>query len=50
MMTKDSPHLAKINDALTEMKKDGTLQSIHKKWFGTEAPAGSSPVPESPMP
>ena len=50
MMTKDHPLLGKINDALTEMKKDGTMQAIHKKWFGTEAPADSSTVAEAPMP
>ena len=50
MMTKDHPLLGKINDALTEMKKDGTLQAIHKKWFGTDAPADSSTVAEAPMP
>jgi polar amino acid transport system substrate-binding protein len=50
MMTKDHPLLGKINDALTEMKKDGTMQSIHKKWFGTDAPADSSTVKEAPLP
>jgi polar amino acid transport system substrate-binding protein len=50
MMTKDHPLLGKINDALTEMKKDGTLQAIHKKWFGTDAPADSSTVKEAPLP
>lgn len=50
MMTKDHPLLGKINDAITEMKKDGTMQSIHKKWFGTEAPADSSTVKEAPIP
>jgi polar amino acid transport system substrate-binding protein len=50
MMTKDHPLLGKINDALTAMKKDGTLGSIHKKWFGTDAPAGSSTVTEAPLP
>jgi polar amino acid transport system substrate-binding protein len=50
MMTKDHPLLGKINDALTEMKKDGTMQAIHKKWFGTEAPADSSTVKEAPLP
>jgi polar amino acid transport system substrate-binding protein len=50
MMTKNSPLLAKINDALTAMKKDGTLQAFHKKWFGTEAPADSSTVKEAPLP
>ena len=50
MMTKDSPLLGKINDAITEMKKDGTLQAIHKKWFGVEAPADSSTATEAPLP
>ena len=50
MMGKDSPLLAKINDALTAMKKDGTMEAIHKKWFGTDAPAGSSTVTEAPLP
>ncbi|WP_274627034.1 ABC transporter substrate-binding protein [Arvimicrobium flavum] len=50
MMTKDHPLLGKINDALTEMKKDGTTQTIHKKWFGADAPEGSSTVTEAPLP
>ncbi|MBS3650479.1 amino acid ABC transporter substrate-binding protein [Pseudaminobacter sp. 19-2017] len=50
MMTKNHPLLGKINDALTEMKKDGTLAAIHKKWFGTEPPADSSTVVEAPLP
>ncbi len=50
MVTKDSPLLEKLNGALTDMKKDGALQAIHKKWFGTDAPAGSSTVTEAPMP
>ncbi|MER8965019.1 ABC transporter substrate-binding protein [Mesorhizobium sp. M0808] len=50
MMTKDHPLLGKLNDALTAMKKDGTLAAIHKKWFGSDAPADSSTVEEMPMP
>jgi len=50
MLAKDSPLLGKLNDALTSMKKDGTLASIHKKWFGTDAPADSSTVMEAPLP
>lgn len=50
MMTKGSPYLTKINDALTAMKKDGTLQAFHKKWFGTDAPADSSTAKEEPLP
>ncbi|PZO73103.1 MAG: amino acid ABC transporter substrate-binding protein [Mesorhizobium amorphae] len=50
MLAKDSAHLEKLNAALSEMKKDGALGEIHKKWFGTEAPAGSSTVTEAPLP
>jgi polar amino acid transport system substrate-binding protein len=50
MMTKDSPLLGKINDAITAMKKDGTMQTIHKKWFGSDAPAASSTATEMPIP
>jgi polar amino acid transport system substrate-binding protein len=50
MMTKDHPLLGKLNDALSEMKKDGTLAAIHKKWFGSDAPQGSATVTEMPMP
>lgn len=50
MLAKDSPFLGKLNDALTAMKKDGALAAIHKKWFGNDAPAGSSTVTEKPIP
>lgn len=50
MLTKDHPLLGKLNDALSAMKKDGTLASIHKKWFGSDAPEGSSTLTEMPMP
>ena len=50
MMSKDHPLLGKLNDALSAMKKDGTLAAIHKKWFGSDAPADSSTVTEMPMP
>jgi polar amino acid transport system substrate-binding protein len=50
MMTKDHPLLGKINDALSEMKKDGTMQLIHEKWFGTKASEGSATITEAAMP
>jgi polar amino acid transport system substrate-binding protein len=50
MMGKDHPLLEKLNTALTEMKKDGTTAAIHKKWFGSDAPADSSTVTEMPIP
>ncbi|MDO1582719.1 ABC transporter substrate-binding protein [Rhizobium oryzicola] len=50
MMTKDHPLLIKANDAITAMKKDGTLAAIHKKWFGTDPAAGSASAVEQPLP
>jgi len=50
MMGKDHPMLEKLNTAITEMKKDGTMAAIHKKWFGSDAPAGSATVTEMPIP
>ncbi len=34
MLPKDSPLLERVNAAITEIKQDGTLAEIHKKWFG----------------
>ncbi len=50
MMTKDHPLLGKVNDALTAMKEDGTMASIHETWFGTTPPEGSSTVTVMPLP
>jgi polar amino acid transport system substrate-binding protein len=50
MMGKDHKLLQKLSDAIGAMKKDGTLNTIHKKWFGTDAPAGSSTVTEAAIP
>ena len=32
----------KVNDVQNEMKQDGTLAAIYKKWFGKDAPADTS--------
>lgn len=50
MIRKDHPLLGKINETLGAMKKDGTLPALHKKWFGTDAPADSSTAMERPLP
>jgi polar amino acid transport system substrate-binding protein len=50
MMGKDDAKLDKLNSALGEMKKDGALAAIHKKWFGADAAAGSATVTEMPIP
>lgn len=51
MMTKKGhPLLEKVNDAITEMKKDGTMASIHKKWFGVDPEPATSTVTPGPIP
>src|SRR4051812_44220699 len=40
MFAKDAPLAAKVNDVITEMKKDGTLAKIHETWFGTKPDEG----------
>lgn len=44
MMQKDSPNLQRVNDAITAMKKDGTLAALHKKWLGADADPSTSTV------
>lgn len=50
MMRRNHPLLEKANAAVGAMKKDGTLATIHRKWFGTDAPAGSSTLDDRPLP
>ena len=40
MTAKNAPILAKINETITGMKKDGALAKIHMTWFGTAPDAG----------
>ena len=44
MFAKDAPLATKVNDVITEMKKDGTLAEIHEKWFGTKPDDGLATV------
>lgn len=41
MMPKGSERLEEVNQAITDLKEDGTLAAIHEKWFG------SAPDPET---
>ena len=41
---KGSPLRDEFNTIQNEMKKDGTMLAIHKKWFGTEPPKDSSVI------
>ncbi|MEQ1955005.1 transporter substrate-binding domain-containing protein [Mesorhizobium yinganensis] len=50
MFAKDSPLAAKVNDVITEMKKDGTLAKIHETWFGTKPDEGLATTTVLDMP
>jgi polar amino acid transport system substrate-binding protein len=52
MMKKGSPLLERVNAAIDEIKKDGTMAALHKKWLGAEAGADASinkvlPIPQA---
>ena len=50
MFAKDAPLATKVNDVITEMKKDGSLAKIHEKWFGTKPDEAWRPRPCSTCP
>jgi polar amino acid transport system substrate-binding protein len=50
MFAKDAPLATKVNDAITEMKKDGTLAKIHETWFGTKPDEGLATTTVLEMP
>lgn len=52
MLRKGSPLLDKVNDAISAMKKDGTLEKLHEKWLGSPAAPTSAvntvlPIPQA---
>lgn len=50
MLPKDSPKLDKVNDALSTIKKDGTMLALYRKWFDADPPEGSSTLTPMPVP
>jgi polar amino acid transport system substrate-binding protein len=44
MMQKGSPLLERVNGAITEMKNDGTMAALHKKWLGVDADPSTTTV------
>jgi len=44
MFAKGWGDAAKVNELLTQMKKDGFVGQTHQKWFGSTAPADSSTI------
>ena len=50
MAPKGSELLPAVNDAISEMKRDGTMARIHEKWFGVAPTEGTSTVVASDVP
>lgn len=50
MFAKDAPLASKVNDVITEIKKDGTLAKIHETWFGTKPDEGLATTTVLDMP
>ena len=50
MFAKGSELAVKVDDVITKMKQDGTLASLHEKWFGAAPEAGTSTAEVLPMP
>ena len=50
MFAKTFADAAKVNDALTALKKEGFIAKTHQKWFGTMPPADSATVKVLDMP
>lgn len=44
MFAKDSPWVDRVNDAITELKKEGYIAELHEQWFGTVPADGTSSV------
>ncbi len=50
MFAKDAPLASRVNDVITEMKKDGTMAKIHETWFGTKPEDGLATTTVLDMP
>jgi polar amino acid transport system substrate-binding protein len=50
MFAKNSPLAAKADATITQLKNEGYIAALHKKWFGVAAGANSSTVKPAMMP
>jgi polar amino acid transport system substrate-binding protein len=50
MFAKDSPLASQASDVITTLKKEGFVQALHKKWFGTDPEASTSTAAVAEMP
>lgn len=50
MFAKDAELASEVNDAITELKEDGTLAALHEEWFGATPEDTTSTVTVLDMP
>lgn len=50
MMPKDAPILEQVNQAISDMKSDGTMAALYEKWMGVAPAEGSYTVTPMPVP
>ncbi|MDN5786148.1 ABC transporter substrate-binding protein [Pseudorhodobacter sp.] len=50
MLPKGSPNLERVNNAISEIKKDGTLAKIYEKWLKVAPVEGTSSTTVLPIP
>ena len=50
MFAKDAPLAAKVNEAITAIKNDGSIGQLHEKWFGAAPDAETTTVKVVDMP
>jgi polar amino acid transport system substrate-binding protein len=50
MFAKDAPLAGEVNEVLTALKQDGTIASLHEKWFGVMPEDTTSTATVLPMP
>lgn len=50
MMPKGSGLLVPVNNAVSDMKTDGTMAALYEKWFGVAPPADGLTVTPMPLP
>jgi len=50
MLPKNSPWLERVNGAITEIKEDGTMAEIYRKWLEAEPSEGTSTLTVLPIP
>lgn len=50
MMPKGHEKLEEVNKHISDMKTDGTMATLYKKWFGVDPAAGSLTVTPLPVP